>query len=99
MQTKNFTHNIGVPPATSIEELLGAYRGLFSALGIANELPFPIKEGFNHPIKEANDKLTADFMQSMSLLKNYSETYGPITCTDARVSNSHVTFIFSFAQQ
>lgn len=98
MQTKKFTHSIALPPNTDVQELLGSYKGLFGVLGIQNNFPFISTEGFTHPIKECNDKLTQEFMSSMTLLKTQSESRGPISCEDARIGNSQVTFVFSYTE-
>lgn len=80
---------------TDVAELVSQYHSLFSQLGIPVDDPFPAStQGFTHPIKEENDKLTMEFFGTMSILQATLMQFKTLWCKQTRVQNSTVTFIF-----
>lgn len=93
---RNMTHSVHVPPLTDVQEMLGAYRGLFEALGIPNDMPFPISQGFTHPIEAENTKLTSAFFNTMTIMKQLTIDKVNVQLDSTRVTGESVLFVFSY---
>ena len=75
--------------------MVSQYHSLFSTLGIPVEDPFPAAtEGFKHPIPEENNRLTAEFFGTMSMLQGTLMQFKTLILKNTRIQNSTVTFVF-----
>lgn len=94
---RNVTHSVYVPVLTDHGQFLGCYRTLLDTLGIKNTIPFEPTQTFTHPIPEENDRLTADFMNSMRILQSLVLDFPNIECTNVRIMGTSATFSFIYA--
>lgn len=77
--------------------MLGAYHTLFSVLQVdVGDLVFQPKSGFTHPIPEENEKMTSEFMGTMSIIQGAIATHHGIKLVNSRVQNTRVTFVFEY---
>lgn len=95
---KTFTHNVPVPQLTDVQQLLGMYQGLFTALGISHEMNFPLVEQFTHPIQSENDKLVNDFFNTMMTMKQVVLNKTNIKVSNIVVNQVMLTIIISFEE-
>lgn len=92
------SHLVRIPPLTDVTQMLGAYRGLLLALGIANNLIYPVQGQFTHPIPEENQRMTADFMNTMLTLKQIKIDHPDVFLSDCRVHGTSVWFTFTYEE-
>lgn len=75
--------------------MMGAYHALFSILGVnVGEMVFPPQTGFTHPIEKENQKMTAEFMETMLVIKGALATHFHLSLDNSRVVNNRLTFVF-----
>lgn len=95
---KTFTHNVPVPHLTDVQELLGMYQGLFTALGISHNMSYPLVEKFSHPIPEENDKLTKDFFNTMITLKQVLLNKTNVQVANVVVNSVMLTILINYKE-
>lgn len=98
---RTFSHMVRVPIMTDVPQMIGAYRTLFESCGVncsALGTYFPASVGFTHPIETENQKLLADFMQTMPLIETAMLSYGSIQLINVRTTESTVNFIFQYKE-
>jgi len=83
-----------------VAELLGMYRALFESMhiGLPPGFPFVVAGTFSHPIEEANQMLTSEFMETSRILQQLCRDKVNVQLVDARVNPSIVNFIFSYKE-
>lgn len=80
---------------TDVPEMIGAYHSLFSILGVyIGDAVFPPQTGFTHPIEKENAKMTAEFMETMLVIKGALATHFNLALDNSRVVNNRLTFVF-----
>lgn len=100
-EVKIVTHNIQIPPNTDMQELGGAYRALFSTLGVSNTdvIPFPEHTGgVTHPIQECLDKLTSEYMQTMSVVQGLMLEHGALNFENMTFNGLTAVFAFNYTE-
>lgn len=92
------SHSVAVPPLTDIQEMMGAYKGLFDMLNLPNTMPFAASSGFTHPIPEENEKLTGEFFNAMMTVKQLMIDRISVKLHDTRINSHMITFVFSYEE-
>jgi hypothetical protein len=95
---KTFSHTVYIPPLTDQEQMGGVYKALFNSLGIKNDIPFPEVGAFTHPIEEENQKMTAEYMQTMQLLQTSTLVHGGLELASMRFQATVLLFTFSYKE-
>lgn len=93
------TLSADVPPATDLEGFFGLYAGLFSAVGIKNDLSQHVPTNFSHPIPESNKIITEQFVDNYQKMRTLRDNYQHVEVLDARTNNRRATFIIGYSHE
>lgn len=100
-EVKIVTHSVYVPPNTDMEAMGGAYRALFSSLGVQNTdiIPFPENTtGVSHPIEECLKKMTSEFMGTMGIVQGLVLEHGTLNFENMTFNGQTATFSFNYTE-